>query len=626
MASSLRTQLRILVDSNDLCSNLSSSYLHSILDCAYASGATAGIFRGCLADRIGRRRVALLGLFSMSACCASMGFATDLASCTVFRFVAGLASSAVVVTTPTMLGDLSQTPAGRVKNLARLPLVAMCGSIGPLVEGTIAGRAGVGGALWQRYPMLSSQIACGSLVFAIALAGTVALREVRDTQTIHKSLVRMLIVPKTLPCHDRTLPLDPDDMDSEKAAFLNQSLTDGSSTVPSISVVDLSRPEAISIGHFVRAPYLLVLLVSFSLLSLHVPMFDVLLPHLGDSSMHSGSVGIDVPCSPFGFQGLVVRLVAGVVVFHVVPKAVASRGLVQPYRACSLLLPAVYVATPTLALVVARSGVATSLLAGVAMATQHVLAGSAQALVMSLVLNAAPDAFSTGTVVGGAQVASLFKALAVCASGASYHLSDEARALDVPGHVWGCGCCSGPVRAGGAKGRDGRSERGALLGDVLRRRASGGAMGNALPSAFAPWVGRRAGALARRSAATTPSSAGPRPHAAGVRCVSKASQTHGSHQVRRPPPGSPSAGVSARRARRRRRHAAAPCDKDSRSTKHPIDSIFARRDNYLRTPLEIHRSPPIPPSPTASGLCQCLPACPSSSLCNPLEARRLWLS
>ncbi|KAK1914831.1 hypothetical protein P3342_010820 [Pyrenophora teres f. teres] len=109
MASSVQPQLAMLLSSTDYCGTLSSSYLQSILDCAYAFGGTTGLFWGYLADRMGRRRVTLIGLWSMVVCCLSMGFATGLVSCVIFRFVAGMVSSAIVCTTLTMIGDLSRS-------------------------------------------------------------------------------------------------------------------------------------------------------------------------------------------------------------------------------------------------------------------------------------------------------------------------------------------------------------------------------------------------------------------------------------------------------------------------------------------------------------------------------------
>jgi MFS family permease len=178
MASSLQPQLQMLVSDNDYCGNLSTSYLRSILDCAYAFGGTTGIFWGYLADRMGRRRVTLLGLWTMFVCCLSMGFATDLASCTIFRYFAGLASSTVLVTTLTMLGDLSENMWERSQNVARLPFVALFGSIGPIAQGMVSESLHASGAVWERFPMLGSQLACATIMFAIALAASVMLKEV----------------------------------------------------------------------------------------------------------------------------------------------------------------------------------------------------------------------------------------------------------------------------------------------------------------------------------------------------------------------------------------------------------------------------------------------------------------
>jgi MFS family permease len=178
MASSLQPQLQMLISDNDYCGNLSTSYLRSILDSAYAFGGTTGIFWGYLADRMGRRRVTLMGLWGMVICCLSMGFATDLASCTIFRYFAGLASSTVLVTTLTMLGDLSPSTGERAASVSRLPLIALFGSIGPIMQEMVSQSLRASGAVWEKYPMLGSQLACGSLVLSITVAATVMLQEV----------------------------------------------------------------------------------------------------------------------------------------------------------------------------------------------------------------------------------------------------------------------------------------------------------------------------------------------------------------------------------------------------------------------------------------------------------------
>ncbi|KAF2201124.1 MFS general substrate transporter [Delitschia confertaspora ATCC 74209] len=399
MASSLQPQLEMLISNHDLCGNLSTSYLRSILDCAYAFGGAAGLVWGYVSDRVGRRPVTLFGLFAMFFCCISMGFATDLISCTIFRFIAGIASSSIVVTSLTMLGDLSVDQSERVKNVARLPLIALCGSIGPIVQGMVSGSVNGSEGIWQRFPTLSSQIACGSLVFLIAVTAAIMLKE--------------------------TLPLNPTkpeatmDIENEKVAFLWSSDPEE----PSISVVDFVRPDPISISQFMQAPSFLVLLSSFCLLSLHAATFDVLLPHLGHSSTQNGGMGI--PCDWLGFTVLVVRLVAGSAILYAVPRVVEKHGLLKPYRSMSMLFPAVYAVAPLLVLVAACSSTLTAFVSTLAILIKHVLAGSTSVLVVILVLNTTPDAFSTGTVIGLMQVISLFKALAVAVSGASFYLTDE---------------------------------------------------------------------------------------------------------------------------------------------------------------------------------------------------------
>lgn len=213
------------------------------------------------------------------------------------------------------------------------------------------------------------------------------------------------------------------DIDCEKAAFLGQVTNNDCSNPVAIRIVDYVKPEPISIGQFVQAPSLLTLLASFSLFSLHASTFDVLLPHVGHSSTQHGGMGI--PCSWLGFTVLVTRAIAGLVVLRIVPQAVEKLGLLKPFRTSSLLFPAIYVLTPALAYFVACSSTLTALISTASILAKHILANGAQILVALLMLNAAPDAFSAGTIVGLMQVASLFKALAVAVTGASFYLSDD---------------------------------------------------------------------------------------------------------------------------------------------------------------------------------------------------------
>lgn len=105
MASSLTSQINILLPSSTACLTMNTSFLRSILQCAYYFGSASGIMWGLVADGMGRRKVALIGLFGMSACCISMGFATNFTAFCVLRYIAGAISAAVTVSGLAMLAD-----------------------------------------------------------------------------------------------------------------------------------------------------------------------------------------------------------------------------------------------------------------------------------------------------------------------------------------------------------------------------------------------------------------------------------------------------------------------------------------------------------------------------------------
>jgi MFS family permease len=418
MASSLQPQLQMLLSSSDYCGNLSTSYLRSILDCAYAFGGTAGLFWGYLADRMGRRRVTLLGLWSMLICCLSGGFATSLAGCAIFRFFAGIASSTIICTSLTMIGDLSTTAEGRARNVAVLPLVSLCGSLGTLMQGMVSESLQAYGMVWERFPTLGSELACSSALFAIALTASIFLGE---------TLVQHPLV---------------DDMDCEKVACLARHSLDTNSTL--VDTVAYLKP--IKIAQFLQAPSFVVLLSSFCLLSLHAATFDILLPHLGHSDIEHGGMGI--PCEWLSMVVLIVRGVAGVAILFTIPSAMQKFGLVKLYRLVSLLFPAVYVVTPLLALLATSCAALVPVVSILSILVKHALTHGALICVALLVLNTTPDAFSAGTAVGMLQVASLFRAFAVAVSGTSYYFSDDVSVQTTNLALWSCLAMFGVAGAG----------------------------------------------------------------------------------------------------------------------------------------------------------------------------------
>jgi hypothetical protein len=231
------------------------------------------------------------------------------------------------------------------------------------------------------------------------------------------------------------------DLDSEKGAFLSSA----ESGYPLISVVDAVRPDPISITQFLQAPSFIVLLSSFSLLSLHASTFDMILPHLGHSSTQHGGMGI--PCEWLGLLVLVVRGIAATVLLFTVSRGVEKYGLLKLYRLSSVLFPALYIATPLLALLVAWSTGLVAVVSTISIFVKYALTGSASILVILLVLNAPPDVYSQGTVVGMMQVTSLFRALAVAVSGASFYFSDDFSVSTTNYALWTCLALFGIVGA-----------------------------------------------------------------------------------------------------------------------------------------------------------------------------------
>jgi len=77
----------------------------------------------------------------------------------------------------TMIGDVSVTSRAKARNFSRLPLISTGGVVGPLLQAALAHRAG-DSAFWQRFPILSSQLACAGLMLVLFMVNLVLLKEV----------------------------------------------------------------------------------------------------------------------------------------------------------------------------------------------------------------------------------------------------------------------------------------------------------------------------------------------------------------------------------------------------------------------------------------------------------------
>ncbi|TKA75998.1 hypothetical protein B0A55_06681 [Friedmanniomyces simplex] len=424
MASSLSAQVAVLVPSATGCMNMDASFLRSIFECAYFAGSSAGVVWGWSADRLGRRTVALIGLAGMVVCCISMGFATTFIAFALLRFTAGAISAAVTIAGLAMLADVTQGSKGRAQVVARLPMIAFCGSLGPLAANSIrrlSERQGL--ELLETYPGLSGQLACASLVGMIALAEALLLEETLPNESSHTV------------AHEES-------HDCEKAAFLGRSLPNSSDD--SLTLAEALKdqaatplPSRLTTTQLLTAPSVLVLLASFATLSLHSTAFDLLLPHISHTPSHNGGLGLS--CSWLGTIKLVIAFCAAGRILKFVPRVIERVGLLKMYRRMSWSFPVLYTIIPLAGLVVSCTGVPPAVAAffsTVAMLVKATIAGAAQVLVLLLILSAAPDAQSTGTTIGVLSIAKLFKALAVGVSGISYYLSDAYSMQVVNGSLW----------------------------------------------------------------------------------------------------------------------------------------------------------------------------------------------
>ena len=251
-------------------------------------------------------------------------------------------------------------------------------------------------------------------------------------------------VQQTLPVQNPSQRGGSFDANSEKAAFLGQSVSEDEDESLNISIIEALQddaatplPSKIGVGQLLTAPTMIILLASYSLLSLHSSIFDILLPHIGHTASNEGGLGL--PCEWLQPVTTVVAILAAIRISRLVPFVVQRVGLLPMYRRASFAFPMLYAVIPLIGFAVGASGgsnTVSAIISTIAMYIKTTLAGTAQVLVLLLVLSAAPDAFSTGTVLGIISISELFKALAVGASGLSYYLSDSYSLLVVNVALW----------------------------------------------------------------------------------------------------------------------------------------------------------------------------------------------
>lgn len=385
VAASLQPQLAALLRNEKLCSTVDSVYWSGIVEGVFAFGSVAGLFWGWLGDKFGRRPVALIGMVGLAASCFAMGFTTGVLSMVLVRGFAGLMASSMKVTVWTMLGDLSDTPLAKLRNFAFMSVVGMGGIIGPLLQASLANRF-ADTEIWNKYPMLSSQLVCTAMMVVLFAANIAFLDETLPASTDSSAMNPY----KGKPYRD----LYSSESLHEKTGFLSECDDHGR----------FEKPKPLSFTTAIRAPSLLILLTSFSFLTIHSSIYDTLLPLLATTSTEEG--GIALNCSFMLIGTLTATLLAAIVTCVLLPRAASSRlGVLGLYRLTTWAFPMILVLSPLMFMITSSDSsaareISTSVVTYVSLVLKSTTTTFSQTLVVILVTNASPDSFSLGSIMG----------------------------------------------------------------------------------------------------------------------------------------------------------------------------------------------------------------------------------
>ncbi|RPA77810.1 MFS general substrate transporter [Ascobolus immersus RN42] len=429
---SLQPQLYILLKDTNLCGSADSTYWAGIVESVFALGSVAGLYWGCLSDRVGRRPIALMGLLGMCMSALIMGFSTSALVCAIVRFFGGFMASSLRTMVWTMLGDVSRSSKSKANNFSRLPLVSIGGLLGPIMQAALAHRFGKDGDLWKMFPILSSQLACAGLILLVLIANFFLLEEtlpVRssdledDAQLSYESASGLLEKEQAQSYLRET---DQYSLDSPTETTFTRRRRP--------IVFSKTETAPLSLMQIMKAPSFMVLLISFSYLCLHTTTYDQLLPLIGNSPTSKGGLGL--PCSILSLVVFITGVIAAAVLYSWFGRTVERFGLLRFFRICSWLFPVVYVTTPLVASISQFSEVVAFFSSVLSILLKSIIANFAQTLVVILVLNTSPDAFSLGTLMGFLQASTVLRSLAVGAVSLAMGLSGKKGDMLVNGVMW----------------------------------------------------------------------------------------------------------------------------------------------------------------------------------------------
>jgi len=337
-------------------------------------------------------------------------------------------ASALRVMVWTMLGDVSRSKVAKTRNFSRMPLVAVGGIIGPILQATLAHRFAETSEIWNRFPILSSQLGCSSLIFAILMLNYFFLEE-----TLPSSSEAYEAESRPLTYSDRD---SFSDYPAEKVAFFGGVEEDTDETAilrRRAPVFYNDKPEPIALWEILRAPSVIVLLVTYSLFSLQSTTFDQMLPLLASSPLAKG--GLALPCSFLSLAILFAGLVSAVIICTTLGASVRRLGLVKLYRICTCAFPIIYVATPLVSSLVGSSECIALLTSTMAILFKSTFANLSQTLAVLIMLNYTPDSYSLASIMGFLQASTALRGLAVGGTALASHLFELAGPSSASGNA-----------------------------------------------------------------------------------------------------------------------------------------------------------------------------------------------